>query len=215
MKLGRPVKPLKTGIYWMETSRLFLLRTLLSEILTLLFLILHSHNAMRFSPIFFISVIVLLSPTITTTALAVPLVIRSALVDQASSSVEQINLSRPLGNSVLISQEGNRGEILQKLNLSRDQLQQISAIRQKYQPLIQDRTRTVRTTQAKLKDLMASSAAPSDVKAVFQELQNRRQELQQLRFESMLAIRQTLTPAQRQIFETELNKRRAEKRDRR
>jgi periplasmic protein CpxP/Spy len=199
----------------METSRLFLLRTLLSEILTLLFLILHSHNAMRFSPIFFISVIVLLSPTITTTALAVPLVIRSALVDQASSPVEQINLSRPLGNSVLISQEGNRGEILQKLNLSRDQLQQISAIRQKYQPLIQDRTRTVRTTQAKLKDLMASSAAPSDVKAVFQELQNRRQELQQLRFESMLAIRQILTPAQRQIFETELNKRRAEKRDHR
>jgi periplasmic protein CpxP/Spy len=170
---------------------------------------------MRFSPILSISVIVLLSPTITTTALAVPLVIRSALADQASSSVEQINLSRPLGNSVLISQEGNRGEILQKLNLSRDQLQQISAIRQKYQPLIQDRTRTVRTTQAKLKDLMASSAAPSDVKAVFQELQNRRQELQQLRFESMLAIRQILTPAQRQIFETELNKRRAEKRDRR
>jgi periplasmic protein CpxP/Spy len=106
---------------------------------------------------------------------------------------------------------GKPGGILQQLNLTRDQFRQVSVVRKKYQPLIQDQARTVKTLQARLRSLMASSADSSEVQNAFQELQKRRQSLQQLRFDSSLATRQILTPEQRKAFEAALDKRRAEK----
>jgi periplasmic protein CpxP/Spy len=177
---------------------------ILFKVLTLRSRIIPSHNAMRFSPILLISAICLVSAT----ALAVPFVMRPSPLAQNSPS-EQSDPSTHVSNP----SRRNRGGILQKLNLTRDQFKQISAARKKYQPLIQDQARTVRTLQAKFRIMMASSVEPSEVKATFQELQKRRQELQQLRFDSSLATRQILTPAQRKTFEAELDKRRSERRD--
>jgi periplasmic protein CpxP/Spy len=162
---------------------------------------------MRFSPSFLISAIFLASAT----ALFVPFAIRPTLLAQKSSSSEQLNPSPPVKNSALGSSE-KRGGILQKLNLTRDQFKQISAVRKQYHPLIQSQARTVQTLQVKLRSLMAGSAEPSAVKVTFLELQKRRQELQQLRFDSSLATRQILSPDQRKMFEAELDKRRLARR---
>jgi periplasmic protein CpxP/Spy len=165
---------------------------------------------MRFSSILLMSAIVLTAAT----ALAIPLAIRPAWVGQNSLSSEALNQSTPSEQPP--SRKGGKrgGKILQQLNLTRDQFQQISTVRRKYQPLIRHQAQTVRTMQAEFRRLMAGSAEPAEVKAQFQQLQKHRQELQQFRFESSLAIRQILNPAQRKAFEAELDKQRAEKRDR-
>jgi periplasmic protein CpxP/Spy len=163
---------------------------------------------MRISPILLISAIFMASAA----ALAVPFAIRPPLTAQQSLP-EPSTPSTRTENSAL-RKGGKRGGILQKLNLTRDQFAQISSVRKKYQPSIKDQVRTVQALQAEFKSLMASSAGSSEVQAKFQQLQKRRQELQQLRFDSSLATRQILTPAQRQAFESELEKRRSERRDR-
>jgi periplasmic protein CpxP/Spy len=152
---------------------------------------------MRFSRLLIVSTIVLAA------ALAVPWVIRPALVAQSTLSSGSSALSNPTSPA-----GRKRGGILSKLNLTQAQFRQIAEIRRKYQPSIRDRTRTVRRMQSELQGLMASSAEPAAVQAKFKQLQTHRQELQQLRFDSSLAVRQVLTPAQRQRFETELSKRR-------
>jgi Spy/CpxP family protein refolding chaperone len=162
---------------------------------------------MRFSPSFLISAIFLASAT----ALFMPFAVRPAMLMQKSSSSEPADQSTPISSSSLGNGE-KRGRILQKLNLTRDQFLKVSAVRKQYQPLILSQARTVQTLQAKLRSLMASSAESSEVKATFRELQKRRQELQQLRFDSSLATRQILTLDQRKMFEAELDKRRLERR---
>jgi periplasmic protein CpxP/Spy len=161
---------------------------------------------MRFSPSFLISAIFLASAT----ALFVPFAMRPTMLAQKSSSSEPANQSTPISSSSLGNGE-KRGGILQKLNLTRDQFLKVSAVRKQYQPLILSQARTVQTLQAKLRSLMASSAESSEVKTTFQELQKRRQELQQLRFDSSLATRQVLTLDQRKMFKAELDKRRLER----
>ncbi len=159
---------------------------------------------MRFSPMLLISATFLASAAV----LAVPFAMRPSPLAQNSSS-ERSEPSTHASNS----SHRNGGGILKKLNLTRDQLKQILAARKKYQPRIQDQTHTVQTLQTKLRSLMASSAEPAEVKAKFQELQKRRQQLQQLRFDSSLATRQILTPDQRKMFEAELEKRRSARRN--
>jgi periplasmic protein CpxP/Spy len=159
--------------------------------------ILRSLSAMRLLSGLLISTAVLVSAA----ALAVPLVKPTpSLVAQQTGTVASADASRP---------QAHKGGILQSLNLTRDQLRQIAKARQKYQPLIQDHARTVRALQAELKRLMAGTAEPAEVQDKFRQLQAQRQQLQQLRFESSLAIRQILTPPQRQAFEAALSKRQA------
>jgi periplasmic protein CpxP/Spy len=151
---------------------------------------------MRFSRLLLVSSVVLAA------ALAVPWVIRPALVAQSTLSPSSF------GSSPTSPAGRKRGGILPKLSLTQDQFRQIAKIRRNYQPSIRDRTRTVRRLQSELRGLMASSAEPAAVQAKFKQLQTQRQELQQQRFDSSLAVRQVLTPTQRQRFETELSKRR-------
>jgi periplasmic protein CpxP/Spy len=168
------------------------------------------YKDMRISPILLISTIFLASAT----ALAVPFVMRPVGLSQKSLPSTQLAQSTLPENSAP-RKIGKPGGILQQLNLTRDQFRQVSVVRKKYQPLIQGQARTVKTLQSKLRSLMASSAESSEVQNAFQELQKHRQDLQQLRFDSSLATRQILTPAQRKAFEAALDKRRAENNEQR
>jgi periplasmic protein CpxP/Spy len=163
---------------------------------------------MRFSPTLFLGVLAIVAAG----ALAVPLVISPQRISQSSVSEpleESLN-----GENPSLRRGGRRAEILQNLNLTRSQFNQLAAIRRRYQPLLRERTLTVRTAQGELRRLLASAATESEVKAQFQQMQQQRQELQRLRFESVLAMRQILTPAQRQTFEAALEKQRSSRRDR-
>ncbi len=146
---------------------------------------------MRFIPALIILAIA------STAACALPFV-RPAFVAQRSEAITAASLPQP-----------RQGGLLKRLNLTRDQLRQVAKARRTYQPSIQAHARSVRTLQSELKRLMAGLAEPGEVRAKFQQLQAQRQQLQQLRFESSLAIRQILTPAQRQRFEAALSQRQA------
>lgn len=108
-----------------------------------------------------------------------------------------------------------RGGMIRRLNLTPDQAQQLWQLRSQYQPEIRDRAQRMQATQAELRQLMGSTATNDEVQAKFQQVQQLRQEKLQLRMESILAMREILTPEQRRTLIKELEQRRTQRRGRR
>ncbi|GFE70406.1 Spy/CpxP family protein refolding chaperone [Chroococcus sp. FPU101] len=105
----------------------------------------------------------------------------------------------------------DRKNFFEQLNLTEAQKQQISTIRQKYRPNIEQTAQRLRTTQQDLQKLMASSASRDQILAKYQQVGNLRQDMDRLRFESMLDIRDVLTTAQRQELEQMMQQRRSKR----
>ncbi|MBM0742926.1 Spy/CpxP family protein refolding chaperone [Phormidium sp. CLA17] len=88
---------------------------------------------------------------------------------------------------------------LQDLNLSKEQIQKIQAIRRQYQDRLTQQRQSVKQAQQELKELMASGDAPAEeIRQKFSRVQTLQQTLAGTRMESMLAIRNVLTAEQRQ-----------------
>ncbi|NJK40343.1 MAG: periplasmic heavy metal sensor [Acaryochloridaceae cyanobacterium SU_2_1] len=96
--------------------------------------------------------------------------------------------------------EFKSGSFLRSLNLSSTQIQQLRSLRAQYQPQIREQTRNFRATKAEFRQLLASDATNSEIKAQFDEVQKQRQALDQLRLESITSLRDILTAEQRQAF---------------
>ena len=94
-----------------------------------------------------------------------------------------------------------RGEQLQQiLNLSDQQLQQLGAIQKKYRPQMEQLRQKMQATGQELNRMMQGNASENDLRNKHQEMLNLRQQVGNLRFESMLEMRKILTPEQRQQF---------------
>lgn len=91
---------------------------------------------------------------------------------------------------------------LNQLNLTPDQLQRIQAIHNQYRPQLQTNRQAVYTTHQEMRELMSSDTPSNTLRQKHQQLQALHQESGNLRFESMLAIREVLTPSQRQQAST-------------
>lgn len=87
---------------------------------------------------------------------------------------------------------------LQELNLRPEQTQQLNAIREQYKGQIQQRKSALRTAKQEFAALMAGSASESEIRAKHQQVETLQQQLSETSFESMLAMRRVLDPAQRQ-----------------
>ena len=109
----------------------------------------------------------------------------------SDSTVLIAQTSRPSKRS-----EGDRW--LKDLNLTKDQIQKIQVIRQRYQPRMNQQRQAVARTQQELKQLMASSASSEQIRRKFDQLQKLRQQFSDTRMEIMLAIRELLNPQQRE-----------------
>jgi Spy/CpxP family protein refolding chaperone len=148
------------------------------------------------------------------TLLAVPFVLQSHFgAQQPTAPALQKDSGEILAGSgeqaQPVKRKGRRrGAMLQQLNLTPEQLQQLSAVRNHYQPLIRERAQAVRTAQRQLRQLLASAAPEPEVTAQYQQVQQLRQNLHQERFKSVLAMRQILTLEQRQAFERRLGRQR-------
>jgi Spy/CpxP family protein refolding chaperone len=94
-------------------------------------------------------------------------------------------------------QGGKREKLIEQLNLSNTQQQQIAAIRQKYQGQMSQAKQNMRAAQQQLRDLMAGNGSEAQIRSKHDEVVKLRQELEQLRFQSMLEMREVLTPEQR------------------
>lgn len=93
-----------------------------------------------------------------------------------------------------------QGRVLEELNLSEQQQQQLEAIKQKYQGQFQPLRENMRTLRQELQTMMTGTASNNQIRAKHQQLAASRQQMENLRFESMLEMREVLTPEQRSKF---------------
>ncbi|MEM7552869.1 MAG: Spy/CpxP family protein refolding chaperone [Cyanobacteria bacterium P01_A01_bin.84] len=134
----------------------------------------------------------------------------SANAFQMSSQGNSVNSSV---NSGLIAQaetnstesEGKRGrgggkmkKMLEQLNLTTEQQEQIKSIREKYKEGNQGLRQQIREAKKEMQSLMASEASDNDLRAKHKSIQGLKQQMGEKRFDMMLEIRQVLTQEQRQ-----------------
>jgi Spy/CpxP family protein refolding chaperone len=103
---------------------------------------------------------------------------------------------------------------LKDLNLSRAQLQKIQAIRQKYQPQVGPQREAIRQAQQEFEMVIASEATADQVRQKYRQFRTIKAQLEDTRFESLLEMREVLTPAQRIKFAENMQRRRSKYRDR-
>lgn len=104
---------------------------------------------------------------------------------------------------------GRGGDIMEKLDLSEAQKDQLQSIRSEYQPRLVEREEALSDAYATLREMMTDDASSSAVRRQHQQVQTLRQEMSDLRFESMLQMREVLTPEQREEFAELMEDRRA------
>lgn len=101
------------------------------------------------------------------------------------------------------------------LNLTPNQIQQIQAIRKQSRGKIAQKRQALRQAQQQLQALLASTASKQQVQDKYNQVRTLRQELADAQFENTLAIREILTPEQRQKFAEHMYKQQQNSRPRR
>lgn len=138
---------------------------------------------------------------------------QAELEDYATPDMAPMMMSQGMGgNPEMGPGEGDRW--LADLNLSDAQRQQIKSIREQYQPQMETNRTAVQAAREDLRQLMGSTASDSELRQKHNQLQNLMQQGGTLRFESMLAIRNVLTPEQREQAATFMEGRRERMHDR-
>ena len=92
---------------------------------------------------------------------------------------------------------GKEGGMFDKLNLSADQKQKMQAVRDRYKDQISQRMQAVRQARQELETMMAGTANASQMREKHRQIIGLRQQLEEVQFESTLAMREVLTPEQR------------------
>lgn len=92
---------------------------------------------------------------------------------------------------------GKEGGMFEKLNLSADQKQKMQAVRAQYKDQISQRMQAVRQARKELETMMAGTANASQIRDKHRQIMGLRQQLQDVQFESTLAMRELLTSEQR------------------
>ncbi len=87
---------------------------------------------------------------------------------------------------------------LREMGLTRTQLRQMHQIRLRNQQQIQQKTLALREARRTLRLLLVEEGSEADIRAQFNEVQRLEGEVTALRFETTLAIRELLTPTQRE-----------------
>ena len=98
------------------------------------------------------------------------------------------------------NRHGMRGSIdklVQQLDLTSEQSEQIEAIKEHSETENQALFEQLQTNRQQMQSFLASDADPEQLRANHQVGQNLRQELDNNRFETLLEIREVLTPEQR------------------
>ena len=92
---------------------------------------------------------------------------------------------------------GGIDKLVQQLDLTSEQSAQIEAIKEQSETENQALFEQLQTNRQEMQSLLASDTDPEQLRANHQNGQNLRQELDTKRFETLLEIREVLTPEQR------------------
>ncbi|HEY9730089.1 MAG TPA: Spy/CpxP family protein refolding chaperone [Chroococcales cyanobacterium] len=109
--------------------------------------------------------------------------------------------------------QGDRG-LMQQLNLTRSQKQQLQAIQQQYREPLHEQRQKLAQAQQELSDLMAGTASQSQIREKYRQVEALRQQVGELNLDSMLAMREVMTLEQRSQFAQLMQKRKDNLRDR-
>lgn len=93
-----------------------------------------------------------------------------------------------------------RRQVLEELNLTKDQQEQIKQLWLSQKPLFEKKQGALLEARWKLDLAMKQEASKEELKNLFQELEKRRHDLFFFRFDHVIAIRNLLTSEQRQKF---------------
>jgi len=88
-------------------------------------------------------------------------------------------------------------QVVPALKLSESQQRQIADIKNRYRGPLEERRDTFNIIEEQLRRLMTSNVSTEEIRAKHSELRRISQEIEDLRFNSMLEIRQVLTTSQR------------------
>ncbi|MCT7970745.1 Spy/CpxP family protein refolding chaperone [Laspinema olomoucense] len=103
---------------------------------------------------------------------------------------------------------------LEQLNLTPEQQQEIQAIRDRYEPQMQASRDQMRQNMERMGQMMSDNTSDNDLRNQHNEILQMRQQMGQMQFEQMLAIRNVLTPEQREQFAQLMQERRENRENR-
>jgi Spy/CpxP family protein refolding chaperone len=89
-------------------------------------------------------------------------------------------------------------QVMRELDLTDSQLVQIRSLGQKHQQEIKPLRSQLREKQKELQTMLADSTSPEQLRAKYAEIEQLRRQIAQRQFAQALAIREILTPTQRQ-----------------
>ncbi len=149
------------------------------------------------------------------TLVTIALCIICSLPVFASSSLSALKSQTPfLGTeeiiadtAQIIAQQQQSFNLFQQLDLTEEQQQQIKQIHSQYRQEILQKKGNIAKLQQRLSDMMVGTEPEELLRATNRQLNALRQEIGTLRFESMLATREILTPQQRKKFRELVNSR--------
>lgn len=108
--------------------------------------------------------------------------------------------SHRVADNSLVTTKKHPSHLLHQLNLTNTQKAKIQQIHDRYKQQITRKRQDLNLLQKQLSDLMVGTESVELIRAKNQQLVNLRHEIGQLRFETMLATREILTPEQRRKF---------------
>lgn len=100
-------------------------------------------------------------------------------------------------------------KMMGRLNLTPEQRQKMAAVREKYWPQISSLKEQLRAERNILREMMAKNESETNLRNQHQKIIALEQKIQTLSFESMLEMRNILTPEQRQQWGDLLRQRQA------
>ena len=89
---------------------------------------------------------------------------------------------------------------IQDLNLTPEQTQRMQAIQNQYKDRMRQNQEALRQAHQELQTMLGGNASQDEIRTKHRQVQTLMQQLDNLRFESMLAVREILTPEQRRIM---------------
>ncbi|MEM7594522.1 MAG: Spy/CpxP family protein refolding chaperone [Cyanobacteria bacterium P01_A01_bin.83] len=127
----------------------------------------------------------------------------SVYAAKAQSNINQIQSTSPMEIAQRSENaRGKRGQrmekLLQNLDLTDEQSQQVKAIQEQSATTVEDIREQIQAQRQEMQSLFASDANTDEIRSQFQASQQLRQQLSTNRFETMLQIREILTPEQRE-----------------
>ncbi len=118
-------------------------------------------------------------------------------------------VAQPMPGRAFEPPEDRKGRLIEELNLSPQQQQQLEAIRQQRRGEIENLKQRKQKLRQEMDQLLSTNAPESSIRAKFTEIQAVKQKIAEVRFEQMLATREVLTPEQRIKFQELAGQRRS------